>query len=207
MKITRPIKVNRITQNFGESLACVLRGVISRKPCKNGAVDFYKSIRLIYHNGIDLAAYYKEPGYHSGDFEGWMRVEKDVRGGIGTDIVSKEPILKCTEPNCNETHYIKLRYWHNSAILFKGKKIKATREIKRLGTVKPGDKILLCGSSGASTGVHIHFGVKWCDKDGNALHANNGLYGAFDPSPYYENKFIGKTTLLDRVLSFIFNLL
>jgi hypothetical protein len=56
--------------------------------------------------------------------------------------------------------------------------------------VEMGDLIAYAGSTGKSSATHVHFALKWCDKNGNGLHTNNGTYGAFDPTPYYENTFV-----------------
>lgn len=224
LKIYRCISSNRITQKWSESKACVqvlpnrqMGRVISKRKgiCPIGYTDFYKYIGMLYHNGIDLAAYYAENVYHSANFEGWMRTEKDFAGGIGVDIVSYEPILKCTEPNCNEIHYIKLRLWHNSNIIWLNKILEVSYTVKKyLGIkVKMGDRVALAGSTGKSSGVHIHKGIKWCDKDGNGLHTNNGVYGAFDPTPYYENRFVlniignkQKLNIIQIIRHFLFSL-
>lgn len=194
LKIYRPLSTNYITQQYGQSKACVHPNgrVVSKlagNVCPIGSVDLYKSIGMLYHNGIDFAAWYGEPTYHSANFDGWFRSEIDQAGGIGVDIVSNEPILKCTEPDCNETHYIKTRYWHNSSLIGHDKK-----------PIKMGDFIALAGSTGMSSGVHSHTGIKWCDKDGNGLHRNNGTYGAFDPTPYYTNVFVIKQARIDNIV-------
>lgn len=196
MKITRPVKTNYISQGWGESKACVsISGkIVSKRDsvCPTGFRSFYESIGLKYHNGIDFIAYYKERVYHCMDFDGWMRTEMDSAGGIGADIVSSKPILKCTEPNCDQTHYVKARYWHNTHITWWGAILLVTYGIKKYLDikVKMGDNIALAGTTGMSSGIHVHFAPKWCDADGNGLHTSNGTYGAFDPTPYFENIFV-----------------
>jgi len=42
------------------------------------------------------------------------------------------------------------------------------------------------GNSGAEyyyMGIHLHFGLKYCDKYGNALNWDNGYKGGIDPLP------------------------
>ena len=36
-----------------------------------------------------------------------------------------------------------------------------------------------------TTGDHLHFQIKECDRDGNTHNRGNGYNGAFDPSPYF----------------------
>ncbi len=205
--ICRPVKTNWISQSYGESKACVsiYTGKIVNKvgdTCTSGHVDFYKSMGMLYHNGIDFVAYYKERVYHSMNFEGWMRTEMDNAGGIGVDIVSYEPILQCTEPNCNEKHYIKARYWHNTHITWWGAILLVTYGVKKYLTikVKMGDNIALAGTTGKSSGVHVHYNPKWCDKEGNGIHLNNGTYGAFNPTPYFDNIFVLDYIKKEKVL-------
>ena len=207
LKITRPIKTNWISQTYSESKACISKytGKITGKKdgiCPQGSTSFYEYIGLLYHNGLDLVAYFKERVFHCANFDGWLRTEMDSAGGIGVDIVSHEPTLKCTEPNCEETHYIKMRYWHNTHITWWGAILLVTYAVKRYFDikVKMGDNIALAGSTGASSSTHVHLGVKWCDKDGNGLHTNNGTYGAFDPTPYFENIFVHDYIKREKIL-------
>src|SRR3990167_2072181 len=171
----RCIKTNKVSQRFGESIACVYpdNRVVGKVAgvCPLGSVDLYKSVGLLAHNGTDRAAWFKETVYHTVGFDGWVKTEVDSAGGIGIDIVSNEPLLKCTEPNCFETHYIKYRAWHHWEIpdgVYDGKQ------------VKMGAFIAIADSTGLSGGHHVHDSLKWCDKNGVGLHKDNGYYGAFD---------------------------
>ena len=197
MKIYRCVKTNWISQTWGDSRACIslANGSIIGKrngTCPVGYTSFYEYIGLKYHNGIDFAAYLNEKVYYAADFDGWMRTEVDSAGGIGVDIVSTEPILKCTEPNCEVKHYVKTRYWHNNHITWQGVKLIITSRVKKYLDikVKMGNQIALAGSTGKSSGPHVHFATKWCDEHGNGIHRNNGTFGAFDPRPYFENIFV-----------------
>ncbi len=180
MIIYRPIQTDYITQGFGENKACINDNgkVLTKKEiCPKDFYDFYLAMNMKGHNGIDLIAWHGEPVYHSADFSGWLHLESDMAGGLGADVVSYEPILWCEE--CKENHYCKIRYWHNSDLVGFEK-----------ADIKSGDLIAFAGSTGASSGVHVHHALKWCDKDGHAIHDDNGYMGAIDYTSFYENKFI-----------------
>ena len=187
MKLFRPVRTNRINQRFGDDRACVRlvdglpvqpMEVINKTglSCPVGFGSLYRSLGLSGHNGQDNAAWHGEPVYHCADFIGIMTTEHDQDGGLGVDVISQEPVLKCTENGCSETHYIKIRYWHGmSAVGYDGK------------VIKPGDEIMKADSSGASSGDHLHWAPKWCNKDGSPSHPFNGYRGCFSPTPYLNN--------------------
>jgi hypothetical protein len=161
--------------------------VVSKKgTCPVGSVDFYLSIGMQGHNGLDHAAIHGESVVHGATFPGWMKIEKDEQGGIGVDVVSNEPIRFPGYPPPGLTpvatyedgfsSYVKMRYWHlKTAIGWDGKAV-------GYGTI-----IGLADNTGASSGDHLHWSPKWCDKDGKGLNNTNGYAGAFDPTPYYRN--------------------
>ena len=130
------------------------------------------------HNGTDYSAWHGEQIFHAGTYDGWMKIEKDAAGGIGVDVVSKKPL----ELKDGSKSYVKARYWHlKTPVGHDGKEVKF------------GDTIGLADNTGSSSGDHLHFGVKKCDKDGNATE-NNGWYGAFDPRPYMNNSHDAEET-------------
>jgi len=171
----RPLLSNKVTQDFGENKACIYPSgkVVGKRDmiCPAGSRPFYKSMGMKGHNGTDYKAIHGEKIFHAGFYEGWMKIEKDFSGGIGVDIVSNEPIKVGDYEG-----YIKTRYWHlKSPVGHDGKEVRL------------GDVIGLADNTGASSGDHLHFGVKKCDKDGNATEKNNGYNGAFDHTPYQDN--------------------
>lgn len=171
--IHRPIRSSKISQKFGANQACVYpNGKVVAKTgatCPSGSQEFYKSVGLRGHNGIDAPAIHGEMVVHGGTFSGWMKIEKDEQGGIGVDVVSYKP-LKVGD----KTSHVKLRYWHlKTAIGWDGK------------DVVYGQPIGLADNTGASSGDHLHWAPKWCDEKGRSLNENNGFYGAFDPTPFY----------------------
>jgi len=190
MKIYRPIKTNWITQNFGENLACVKldsngnairpfqihrRGFVGS--CPVGYTKLYPVIGMKSHNGIDLGLWHGEPVYHSGDYVGRMKTHIDNNGGVGVDIVSREPLLRDGIDNLE--HHIKLRYWHLKSVV-------GWDDME----VKPGQLIGYGNDTGISGGDHLHFGLKPCNSYGVSVHSGNGYFGAINPDPYYENKFV-----------------
>jgi len=178
------MRSKKITQQFGENKACrfpsgLIVGKLPNGSCpvitsqgkRYASVDFYRDhLRMKGHNGVDIAAIEGEAVVHCATFGGTMYTEKDRMGGLGVDVVSEEKIrLKDGTES-----YIKVRYWHLKVpIGWDGKK------------VRYGQMIGLAGNTGASSGPHLHMGIKKCDKDGNSLEKGNGYYGAFDPEPYY----------------------
>lgn len=186
MKIYRPLSSTWISQGFGEDKACVELDTFGgikypqkvvgkwKGMCPPRFGSLYEALGLKAHNGVDFVAYLSEPIYHSADWDGIMKTEVDRAGGIGVDIISKEPLVHCEQ--CKKKHHVKLRNWHlQAAIGFDGREVKS------------GQVIGLAGNTGLSSGVHLHWGLKYCDKDGRGLHSDNGYYGAIDPTPYYEN--------------------
>lgn len=53
--------------------------------------------------------------------------------------------------------------------------------VKAGQTVKRGDKIGKMGSTGNSSGPHLHLGLRLADDQGNAINTNNGYQGFVDP--------------------------
>lgn len=188
MKIFRPVKSNYKSQEFGQNEACAIVHLNGRPyfpyrivgkiagVCPIATKPFYQLIGMKGHNGVDWPTWFKEPVYFDTDYEGWMKTEVDFSGGVGVDVVSKDPILQCTEPGCDKKHYIKRRFWHLHSPVGYDKK-----------PVIRGQLIGYSDSTGASTGHHVHAGTKWCDKNGNGLHKNNGYYGAFNDKRYRDD--------------------
>jgi hypothetical protein len=191
LTISRPLRSSRISQKFGESKACVApSGKVTSKvnqTCPTGTTSFYESMGMRGHNGHDVVAIKGEPVVHGATFDGWMHTEVDQSGGIGVDVVSNEPLFfKGNAPVGLEvvsttpegfTSYVKIRYWHLLQVVgHEGKQIRY------------GQMIGLADSTGASSGHHLHWAPKWCDKEGNGLFTWNGYTGCFDPSPYYTHE-------------------
>jgi len=189
LSLFRPTRSKRISQHFGENRACSYpNGKIVGKQghnCPAGSVDFYKSIGMLAHNGQDIPGILGEDVVHAGTFDGYMKIESDYSGGLGVDVISnvelffegKAPKGLTTFVN-KKTHkgvigftcYVKVRYWHlHAQIGYDGK------------NVSFGQTVGLMGSTGASSGTHLHWSWKFCNEFGRNLLPNNGYYGAFDP--------------------------
>jgi hypothetical protein len=198
LQVFRPLISSKITQPWGVNEACVRtdgKGAIVNARngvCPAGMMSFYNYVGLRGHNGIDIGAFVGEDVYHAATFDGWMTTETDNRGGIGVDVVSNEPLFfKGVPPreirdtavlvDGGYTHHIKMRYWHlKSPVGHDGKQVTC------------GTTIGLAGNTGASSGPHLHFAPKWCMADGRSVSNDNGYFGAFDQTPYYNNAVTAK---------------
>ena len=182
--IYRPLKTNWITQAYGENRACIktrVNGSIvypttivsKNKVCPIGFKDFYKAIGYKGHTGQDNSAWHREGIYFPADYVSkWYAMnEIDRDGGIGVDIISESPVL--------DGKHIKLRFWHlDASLVYDGQ------------SVVFGQKIGLAGNTGASSGTHLHWSMKFVDKDGQTIDRDNGYAGAVDFAPYHDNVFV-----------------
>jgi murein DD-endopeptidase MepM/ murein hydrolase activator NlpD len=198
LKVTRPVRSKRITQGWNENKACIYRNgkVVGKRGgfCPANSMDFYTSIGMLGHNGIDIATWRGEEVRHSGFYDGWMKIEKDSSGGIGVDVVSNEPLkfraefvpddMKKILKKEGEYYisHVKTRHWHLKAPVGADRK-----------KISYGQIIGLADNTGASSGDHLHFCVKWCDENGNNIIApNNGYFGAMDFTPFYRHDVYAK---------------
>lgn len=127
------------------------------------------------HNGIDFQALHGQPVYAAHD--GVCYPEVDSSGGNGVVIRTN------TTFDYGDTQvYFKSIYWHL---------VQDDAVVKTGDVVKAGDLIGYADSTGASSGDHLHFGLKpqlwnetnwiWYNPD-----QDNGFLGAIDPAPYFE---------------------
>lgn len=169
----RPLLSNKVTQHFYDSRACIYPNgkVVGKRNnvCPTGSTSFYESIGMKGHGGMDFKAIHGEKVFFCGNYDGWMKIEKDYSGGIGVDIISNKPVKLLD----GREVYIKTRYWHlKTPVGHDGKQVKL------------GEIIGLADNTGASSGDHLHFGLKICDKNGSPLEKYNGYNGGIDPEPY-----------------------
>jgi len=203
MKIYRPISTNYLTQGFGQEMAMVkvdnngnpyrpfIVKSIPSSGIPTGWAGFYTTtLGMKGHNGEDWMSWNGEPCYFPvklDNIKWFAQNEIDRDGGIGVDIISDRVITID-----GYTGYIKFRFWH----------LKESRVIDGQ-EIKLGDLIALCDSTGASSGHHLHWSLKKCDKNGVSLYKGNGYYGASDFREWFENVFIldyfkGQVTTLER---------
>jgi len=189
MKVYRPILTNYKTQGFAERKACIKvdaagavvepMEVLTKRGdvCTSGYRDFYTTIGLSGHDGEDWASYNGEQCHFPVEIDGatwYSKSEKDPGGGIGVDIISKEKVTLN-----GRTDYLKFRFWHLKSV-----------EVNDGDEIVFGQLIALCDSTGASSGHHVHFAMKWCTQAGVALDNTNGYKGAVDFTPWFENKSV-----------------
>jgi len=130
---------------------------------------------IIGHNGIDFHAGHGTPVYAAHD--GTCYPEIDSSGGNGVVIRTLKPF-----EYQGDQVYFKTIYWHlidDDAVVKTGQQVKC------------GDLIGYADNTGASTGDHLHFGLKpqaWNEANWSFynLEQNNGYNGAIDPTPYFD---------------------
>ena len=205
MLIYRPIKTKVLTQDFGESKACVRLGVDKRpiQPfqvkgkrggvCPQGWTDFYNAIGMEAHNGKDNATWYKEPAFFPvmAECEWIADTERDADDGIGLDVYSQTRIkidVLPEEAGPQATQdwfdndgfmYVKFRSWHAESNLVTDGQL-----------ITFGQKTQLCDSTGASSGNHMHWSMKFVNSQRNTLDRYNGYYGAVDFKHWYIDTFV-----------------
>lgn len=140
----------------------------------------YTALGLKGHNGLDLMALEGTPVYAAHDgkvtYAGY-----DGASGLILVIRTEEKF----DDKDGAPQYWKTIYGH-----LKTGSLKVTASQK----VKTGDLIALADNTGASTGSHLHFGLKpiaqgeqdWLWEN---TQQNNGYFGAVDPTPYFEVNF------------------
>ncbi len=137
-------------------------------------IEYYKKIGLKNgHTGIDISCLDGTEVVASHD--GWVKEEhddeKDRNAGFGVVLVSNDPY----EWPDGSIAYLKTIYWHNKE-----------NRVSQGESVKRGQTIALSDNTGFSTGPHLHFGLKKCDKQGNTQDWGNGYLGAVDPYPHIQ---------------------
>lgn len=179
--LKNPVKPLRVNQSFGENPQMY-------------ANPKYGGIKG--HNGIDFRAMHGEPVYAAHD--GTAYYEYDGGQGEGVVIRTNEAF----DYEDGQSFY-KTIYWH---LCDQIKEPKFTSPVyKAVGyrpdqtgvsqvgvSVKCGDLIGYADNTGASSGDHLHFGLKpQAKNESNGawlnFEQNNGYGGAIDPAPYFEN--------------------
>ena len=123
------------------------------------------------HNGIDFGTNHGWSIFASHD--GVANYEVDPAGGCGVVIMSNDKSFKTI-------------YWHLCAADSYNFKSPIAGKINV--SVETGDIIGYADNTGASSGDHLHWGLKLC-LNGETINKNNGYLGAIDPMPFC-NKMI-----------------
>lgn len=131
--------------------------------------EYYKKYGHRGHNGIDIAP--TIPGrkdmYVFAPHEGYVELGDEGSKGYGKYVT----IL--SKPYNNEGHRRKSDMAHLSKFL-----------VENGQYVGSGDPIGIMGTTGDSTGIHLHWSYKIADKDGYTMNKNNGYNGALDVAKY-----------------------
>lgn len=178
MVIHRPILSNKLTQDFGESKACIEIDVLRqiKRPtrvvgkqnglCPPGFANMYERMGMKGHNGRDWKVWHGEPCYFhiSAPTQWTAKYEKDLDGGVGINVYSRE---KLDMPNGTK-QYVKFRFWH---LMEKDLCTTTEREIEL------GEMIGRCDSTGSSSRDHLHEDFCFVDDAGNTTDKENGFLG------------------------------
>lgn len=124
---------------------------------------------LLAHNGMDIAASRGTPIFAS--LEGSCEVSYS-NTGYGNSVRIFSP-MKIDGRDI----FVDCIYGHMSYISIKDK-----------AWVNAGDKIGEVGTTGFSTGNHLHFGIRLRESNLQVINYNNGYYGYFDPKPYFAER-------------------
>ena len=147
---------------------------------------------IIGHNGIDFKSYLGQPIYATHD--GIASYQVDNSQGHGVVIISKDNTFKTIYWHlCNPEKYPQFQ----SPIANKG-----------FVSVNNGDLIGYADNTGASTGTHLHFGLKMVAQGENNwtwynLNQNNGYLGAIDPLPYFDYSTPFQIELMKKQISLL----
>ena len=137
------------------------------------------------HNGIDFYTGHGTPVYACHD--GRAEYQVDPSGGHGVVITSEDKTYKTI-------------YWHLCDPIeepeFKSPIADKSKDLEM------GDIIGYADNTGASTGDHLHFGMKFI-KNGETINKDNGYLGSVDPLPYFDNNYPVTVRLLTKKISWL----
>lgn len=134
--------------------------------------DYYKQFKLAGHEGIDLIPSGSVFDIYALE-DGVVVLDDDVVGSVSSDPYGK--IVTLWHPNIKKA----TMYCH------------LTENYVSMGQqVKRGDKIAKMGSTGNSTGPHLHLNLFEVDDQGVRLNRNNGYLGGINPKPFLEETVV-----------------
>jgi murein DD-endopeptidase MepM/ murein hydrolase activator NlpD len=159
----RPVSPWIITQRHGENKGCIdATGRVFACDGRNPPAG----TRSIYsmmdgHQGYDIVAMRWQPCYAARE---GVVIEKqtDEAAGLGITLLHGP----------YDGKYWKTRYWHLISM-----------EVDIGDPVSTGQLIGYCDNTGYSSGDHLHFDIKQCDRWGNTVNKDNGYLGAINPDP------------------------
>jgi len=192
----------QITSRYSENTTCPI-----------GSKPFYQLLGLNGHNGEDWTAYRGEPVYFNVSIPGvrfYATTEVDSGGGVGVRVFTHAPVTVPREelPAQTSKHamdyyekqngqmYMTFLYWHLKDANLAGKPLMqvgtfADGRPQMRPEVKFGDCIGFANSTGASTGDHVHFAMKWSASNSMTIGNDNGYSGAIDTARWNVNDFVG----------------
>jgi murein DD-endopeptidase MepM/ murein hydrolase activator NlpD len=180
MKLTYPVNEPIITQKFGAN------------------PQFYSDPKyggLTAHNGIDFEIYHGQPVYASHD--GLASFQVDGGGGHGVVIIGEQDGIK-----------FKTIYWHLVDGLKEPKLASPFQDKTGFTKVSNGDLIGYADNTGASTGDHLHFGMKYVAQGEDwgtwyNLNQKNGYNGAINPEPFFDESTPVKIQIMEKQISLL----
>lgn len=126
--------------------------------------DFYSKMGMKGHNGIDMRARTNEKDFPV------LAAHDGVVSFAGDDGAGGNYITLWNKAEQYKTIYAHLLKFA----------VKQGDEVKAKQIIGYPDN-----TGTATTGDHLHFGLKETDKDGNTINWDNGYFGAVDPEPYF----------------------
>lgn len=184
--------------------------------CPVGYGDFYtNALRMKGHNGsADIKCYRGEPVYFNvyiSNMKWYAKTEVDEDGGVGLRVYSLYPVkfqeqdLPKEISNNVRFHwnqnggylYVQFLFWHLKDVVLSGKpKIQtgtfADGRPQYASEIKLGDLIAYGNNTGASSGDHVHFAMKFCQKNTMTIGYDNGYTGAVSTTQWEDfDTFVG----------------
>lgn len=181
----QPVSPWIVTQRFGANQVCIDNATGKQIIACDGLnpPPGFKSVYSMMkgHNALDLMAKRWQPVYAAR--EGVVsEVETEPSRGLGVAITH----------DFGAQGRFKTRYWHFIAL-----------DVHMGDQVSTGQLIGYADSTGYSTGDHLHFEVKPLNPDGSNMFADNGFFGAVDPTPYMIDGFALKASLMRQAIELL----
>jgi len=178
--------------------------------CPAGYGEFYTAIGLRGHPGEDWGAVRGDEVFFNvdiPDMKWWARVEVDEAQGINLDVFSLDPVPfdelpPETSPHAKELWlsqdkkiHVMFRYSHGFRVFLDDKPkiqigVLADGSPQMAPEIKLGDRILLADSTGASSGDHLHWAMKFRFKNSMVAGNDNGYMGAVPYDKWFVNVFV-----------------